>query len=53
MENKENLVLSKFEKIRGYSSDKFCGEEWSEFYYFQEGYKLALKEVKASIEALT
>lgn len=49
MEEK-SILLSKFEKIRGYSSNLFAGEEWREFDYFVEGYKLALQEAKNAIE---
>ena len=41
--NKDTL-LSKFEKIRGHSSNLFCNEEWREFDAFEQGYNLAEKE---------
>lgn len=44
MEEEDSILLSKFEKIRGYSSDMFAGEEWREFDYFVEGYILATQE---------
>lgn len=43
MKNEESVLLSKFEKIKGYSSSWFAGEEWREFDYFLEGYKLAIQ----------
>ena len=52
MENEKSVLLSKFEKIRGYSSNMFAGEEWREFDYFVEGYKLAVQEAKKAIENL-
>ena len=52
MENEKSVLLSKFEKIRGYSIDMFAGEEWREFDYFVEGYKLAIQESKNALENL-
>jgi hypothetical protein len=52
MENEKSVLLSKFEKIRGYSSNMFAGEEWKEFDYFVEGYKLAIQEAKNALKNL-
>jgi hypothetical protein len=46
MNTEESMLLVKFEKIKGYSSNLFDNEEWSEFYYFGIGYNLAKKENK-------
>lgn len=40
----KSILLTKFEKIKGYSSDLFDCEEWSEFDSFKLGYNLAIKE---------
>lgn len=46
MENKESILLSKFEKCIGFSSNLFDGEDWRNLECFIEGYKLAEKELK-------
>lgn len=43
-EQEKNILLSKFEKIKGYSHHLFDSEEWSEFDAFCVGYKLAKAE---------
>lgn len=43
-EEEKSILLSKFERIKGYSSNLFDCEEWSEFDSFQLGYNLAIKE---------
>jgi hypothetical protein len=40
----KNMLLSKFEKIRGFSSDLFHCEDWNAFYYFCIGYDLPKEE---------
>ncbi len=39
-----SVLLSKFEKIKGYASNLFDNEEWNEFHYFVIGYKLHTQE---------
>jgi hypothetical protein len=43
-EQEKSILLSKYEKIKGYSSDLFDNEEWSEFDAFCIGYNLAKSE---------
>ena len=43
----KNILLSKYEKIKGYSSNLFDNEEWAEFDAFCQGYNLAKAELKA------
>lgn len=43
-EQEKSILLSKFEKIKGYSSSLFDNEEWSEFDYFCIGYNLAKQD---------
>jgi len=52
MSTEKSILLSKFEKIKGYSSQLFDVEEWREFDYFIEGYKLAIQEAKNLINSL-
>ena len=40
----EDVLLPKWEHIKGYSSDLFDNEEWAEFGSFCLGYKLAKTE---------
>ena len=40
----EEILLSKYEGIKQYSSDLFDNEEWSEFHAFCLGYSLAKSE---------
>lgn len=46
MENKESILLSKFEKCVEFSSNFFGDDDWINLEYFIEGYKLAEKELK-------
>lgn len=43
-EQEKSILLSKYEKIKGYSSDLFDNEEWAEFDAFCDGYNLAKSE---------
>lgn len=46
--NKEtSILLSKYEKIKGYSSDMFDVEEWYGFDMFCIGYNLAKQEIES------
>jgi len=47
MTTEESVLLSKYEKIKGYSTEKFDGDDWREFDRFEEGYKLARIEMEA------
>lgn len=39
----QSKILSEFEKYKGYSSNIFSGEDWSEFDAFKTGAEFALK----------
>ncbi len=43
-EQEKSILLSKYEKIKSYSSNLFDNEEWSEFDAFCIGYNLAKSE---------
>jgi hypothetical protein len=43
-EQEKSILLSKYEKIKGYSNDLFDNEEWREFDAFCVGYNLAKTE---------
>lgn len=47
MTTEESVLLSKYEKLRGYPTEEFDVEDWREFDRFEEGYKLARKEIEA------
>ena len=44
-DQQQSKLLSKFELYRGYSSNHFDGEDWTEFDAYEEGYKEALKDI--------
>jgi len=45
MTDKETaILLGKYEKIKGYSSERFDDEDWAEFDAFCKGYDLAQSE---------
>lgn len=48
-EQEKSILLSKYEKIKGYSSDLFDNEEWAEFDAFCIGYNLAKSEQYAAL----
>jgi hypothetical protein len=48
MEKEQSILLEKYEKIKGFSSNLFDNEEWAEFEAFCEGYKLAQNELMVS-----
>jgi len=52
MSTERSILLSKFEKLKGYSSELFQAENWIEFNFFVEGYKLAIQEAKNTINNL-
>lgn len=43
----KSILLSKYEKIKGYSSGLFDNEEWVEFDAFCIGYNLAISELNS------
>jgi hypothetical protein len=45
-ENEKSILLSKYEKIKGYSSNLFDNEEWAEFDAFCKGYNLDKLELQ-------
>ena len=49
-EQQKLVLLSKYEKIKGYSSDLFNNEEWAEFDSFCFGYLLAYEDLSKDVE---
>ena len=43
-EQEKSILLSKYENIKGFGSELFDNEEWSEFDAFCIGYNLRKKE---------
>ena len=43
-EQEKSILLGKYENIKGFSSELFDNEEWSEFDAFCVGYNLYKKE---------
>lgn len=47
MNKKEkSILLNRYEKIKGYSSNLFDNEDWAEFDVFCKGYNLAKTELQ-------
>lgn len=48
----ESILISKFEKYKGHSSNLFDNEEWRECDAFIAGYNIAKTENKTALEIL-
>lgn len=44
-EQQKSILISKFEKIQGYSCNSFDNEDWASFDAFCGGYNLAQSEL--------